>query len=318
MPPIQKTYSKHLQRGQVGQNARPSAPWDIDRGVAGVEIKPGQGVFYNPATNRYILPTSAATRKLVTHIVTFNSNSFNTDIAVPSTNNQSEVVFAIGAVMPLAVLGSFFVLAGETVEAGDAAIFNESTSKWIKYSPIGSAADLRKKAFEFYLDPGATAGDGEIVEVRIPTANYAFPALSSVDVTVKTTIAAADIKLLRATPIELVAAAGADTILQFVSALFVLTAGSEVLTESADNLAIEYDDGSAAAVTGSIETTGFIDAAADTITNAIPAGDVIDASADIVNKNLALFNTGDGEIAGNATDDAVLTVYTTYRVVSLA
>ncbi|MCK5133218.1 MAG: hypothetical protein KAR40_13835 [Candidatus Sabulitectum sp.] len=315
---LQKDYAKKLQIGQVGSNARPSAPWDIDRGVAGVELKPGDGVFYDAATNRYIKPTTADTRKLVTHIVTFNSNSFNTDIAVPSTNNTSEVVFAIGAVMPLAVLGSFFVLAGETVEAGDAAIFNESTGKWIKYSPIGSAADLRKKAFEFYLDPGATKGDGEIVEVRIPTLNYAFPALASVDVTAKVSMTALEIKALRATPIELVAAPGADTILQFVSALFILTAGTEVLTETADNMAIEYDDGNAAAVTGAIESTGFIDAAADAITNAIPAGDVIDASADIVNKNLVLLNTGDGEFAGNASDDAALDVYVTYRIVSLA
>ena len=315
---LQKDYAKHLQRGQVGSNARPSAPWDVDRGIAGVELKPGEGVYYDPTGNNWIKPVSAETRKLVTHIVSFNSNSFNTDIGSPSTNNISEIIFAIGAVMPLAVLGSFFVLAGETVETGDAAIFNETTGKWIKYSPIGSSADLRKKAFEFYLDPGATAGDGEIVEVRIPTANYAFPALSSVDITVKVAIPAADVKLLRATPYEIVPAPGAGKVLQFVSALLVLTAGTEVLTESADNLAIEYDDGSAAPVTGAIETTGFIDAAADAITNAIPAADVIDASADIVNKNLALFNTGDGEIAGNATDDAVLTVFTTYRVVDLA
>lgn len=319
MPNIQTTFSKHLQKGQVGEIARPSAPWDRDRGVAGVELKPGDGVYYDAVGNNWIKPVDAATRKLVTHVVSFDQNSFNTDIGSPTTNNLSEVVFAIGAVMPLIVFGSAFVLAGATVETGDAAIYNETTGKWIKYEPApGSAGDIRKKAFEFYLNPGETASDGDIVEVRVPTANYAFPAITSTDVTVKTSIAAAAIKTLRATPVEIVPAQGANTLVQFVSAMLVLTAGSEVLAETADNLAIEYDDGAAAPVTGAIEMTGFIDQAADTITNAVASVDAIDASADVVNKNLAILNTGDGEFTGNASDDAVLDVYVTYRVLSLA
>jgi hypothetical protein len=126
------------------------------------------------------------------------------------------------------------------------------------------------------------------------------------------------VKQLRATPYELVAAQGANTLIQFISAMFVLDYGSEVFTESDDNLVIEYDAGSAIPVTDAIECTGFIDQAADTIINAIPIADAIDALADVANKNLALFNDGDGEFGGNASDDSVLEVHVTYRVLDVS
>ena len=123
----------------------------------------------------------------------------------------------------------------------------------------------------------------------------------------------AEIKDLADTPVELVAAQGAGTVIEFVSAVFILDYGSNVLVESADNLVIEYDDGDAAAVSETIEMTGFIDQSADTITFAIAKKDPIDASADIVNKNLALVNTS-GDFTGNATNDTVIRVITSYRV----
>ena len=123
----------------------------------------------------------------------------------------------------------------------------------------------------------------------------------------------AEIKDLADTPVELVAAQGAGTVIEFVSAIFILDYGSNVLVESADNLVIEYDDGDAAAVSETIEMTGFIDQSADTITFAIAKKDPIDASADIVNKNLALVNTS-GDFTGNATNDTVIRVITSYRV----
>lgn len=316
---IQSDYAYHQQAGQVGDIARPIAPCNIDQGIAGVELKPGDGVYYVSGSN-WIKPVDAATRKLVTHIVGFNANSFNQVISSPTTNNNTEVIFAIGDIVKLLEFGSAWVLAGETVESQDAAIYNESTGKWIKYNPSApDASDLRKKAFTFYLPPGLTADDGELVEVRINTENYSFDSLGQIGAnTIKVSIPATEIKTLRATPKELVPAQGANVLIQFVSAMLILTAGSEVLTETADNLAIEYDDGAAAPVTGAIEATGFIDQAADTINNAIPVADAIDALADVVNKNIALVNTGDGEYGGNASDDAVLDVYITYKVLDLS
>jgi hypothetical protein len=91
-------------------------------------------------------------------------------------------------------------------------------------------------------------------------------------------------------------------------------AGTNALTESADNLAIEYDNGTGSAVTAAIETTAFIDQIADQVAVILPATIAVATAASTVNKNLALINTGDGEFGGNAANDATMTVKVAYRV----
>ncbi|HHT9137377.1 MAG TPA: hypothetical protein ACFYEK_09070 [Candidatus Wunengus sp. YC60] len=123
-----------------------------------------------------------------------------------------------------------------------------------------------------------------------------------------------NVKALRATPITLVAAQGTNKVIEFVSAVLELKAGTNVLTESADNLAIKYNNGSGAAVSQDIEATGFIDASANTITNARPKLDTIVALSASANKALVLHNTGDGEYGGNAAADATMVVKIAYRI----
>ena len=57
--------------------------------------------------------------------------------------------------------------------------------------------------------------------------------------TKKVTIPATEIKALRATPKTLVGAPGADKALELVAVYLRLVAGSEVLAETADNLAVK-------------------------------------------------------------------------------
>lgn len=122
----------------------------------------------------------------------------------------------------------------------------------------------------------------------------------------------ADIKALRATPKDLVAAPGAGYVIEFVSAVLILDYGSEVLTESVDNMIIQF--GSGTDLTATIESTSFIDAAADAVA-VINAADVATAAgASIANDEIELFNTGDGEFAGNASNDTTMTVKVTYWV----
>lgn len=128
------------------------------------------------------------------------------------------------------------------------------------------------------------------------------------------TLTNAEIKALAATQKTLVAAPGAGLVLEFISAILKLTAGTEVLSEAADNLAIRYTDGSGVIVSEAIENTGFIDQAADTYTNAIAKKDNIVAATGAENKALVLDNTGDAEIGGNASADATMTVKIAYRV----
>lgn len=129
---------------------------------------------------------------------------------------------------------------------------------------------------------------------------------------VEVAITNAEMLALRATPKTLVAAPGAGKVLEFVSAqlYFDYTAA---YTETADNMAVKYTDGSGAAVSQAIEATGFVDATADTITNALPKIDAIVAKSGSENKALVLHNTGDGEYGGGNASNAIR-VKVAYRV----
>jgi hypothetical protein len=165
--------------------------------------------------------------------------------------------------------------------------------------------------------PIGYTGRVEASDVRSGMTYYDSPGFSTYICYAEVTISNSEIKALAATQKTLVAAPGAGKCVEFVSALFKLNAGANVLSESADNLAIKYTDAAGVAVTGAIESTGFIDQAADTYTNAIPSADAIVAASACENKALVLDNTGDGEIAGNAANDATITVGVSYRIHSL-
>lgn len=124
-------------------------------------------------------------------------------------------------------------------------------------------------------------------------------------------LTSAEILALRATPKTLVAAPGAGLLLEFVSAVLLLDATATGYTETADNLAIRYTDGSGAIVSQAIETTGFIDQTADTMTTAEAKIDAIVAKSGCENKALVLHNTGDGEFA---TGTGTMRVKISYRV----
>jgi hypothetical protein len=127
------------------------------------------------------------------------------------------------------------------------------------------------------------------------------------------TVSAAELAAIRATPKTLVAAPGAGYVLQFLGAQLMLDYTAPGFTETADNLAIKFTDGSGLAVSDTIECTGFIDQTADTVTNAVPVKDRIAAKTASENKALVLHNTGDGEFAGSG--GSALRVNITYAVV---
>lgn len=118
---------------------------------------------------------------------------------------------------------------------------------------------------------------------------------------------------LRATPVTLVAAPGAGKVIEFISSILMFDR-TAVYTETADNMAIKYVDGSGTAISVAIESTGFVDAAADAIYFAQPiAGTILGVKTLFENVPLVLHNTGDGEFGGgNAANEVV--VQTNYRV----
>ena len=140
-------------------------------------------------------------------------------------------------------------------------------------------------------------------KLDVSTIQYAAVALTN-----------AEIKALRATPKTLVAAPGAGKVLEFVSAVIFHDYGSNALTETTDNMAIRFTDGSGTIVSQAIEATGFVDQTADTMTNVLPKIDAIAAKTACENQALVLHNTGDGEYGGNAAADTVWRAKVAYRV----
>lgn len=128
------------------------------------------------------------------------------------------------------------------------------------------------------------------------------------------TLTSAQVKALRATPATLVAAPAAGKVLEFIKLYLFLDYGSNAFTETADNLAVKYENGAGATVSEAIETTGFIDQTADTMITAGPAAQGALAKTACDGKALVLHNTGDGEIAGNAANDSVVRYKVVYRV----
>lgn len=130
------------------------------------------------------------------------------------------------------------------------------------------------------------------------------------------TLTNAQIKALRATPVEIVPAFGANKIIEFISGSLILIAGVNVLTESGCNFGLKYTDGSGVQVNETVEATGFIDQAVNTMTSIRKKLDAIVASSAAANKALVLHNVGGAEIAGNAGVDATLICNLSYRVIS--
>ena len=151
---------------------------------------------------------------------------------------------------------------------------------------------------------GAEIGAGAITSAKMDASLVRFT-----DVVVT----AAEVKALVATPIELVPAteAGAGFAIMPIAVSMFLTYGSEVFTETADQLLIEYSSG---ADLMTVESTGFIDQASDQNRYQAMAATLF---TPIENEAVNLGNDND-EIAGNASDDSTLTVRTYYRVVPVA
>ena len=133
----------------------------------------------------------------------------------------------------------------------------------------------------------------------------------------ETTITAAQIALLRATPITVVPAPGAGKMNVFHSAVILLDYVAPAFTETSDNLLFKYTDGSGTAVSEIVEMTSFIDLTADNMTFAVPDGGaatVIATKTQSENSVIVLHNNGDGEFGGSG--GSALRVKVWYSVVS--
>lgn len=115
----------------------------------------------------------------------------------------------------------------------------------------------------------------------------------------------AEMKALRATPKTLVAAPGAGKVLEFLGALFIYDYAA-VYTESSDDLAVKFTNGSGAVASTTLDSTGLLDAETDQLRTFKP---IVTDITPVANSPLVLHNTGDGELGGTGSPCRVKVAY---------
>ena len=272
-----------------------------DTSVTLAEIE-AAGFFAELATNSMVregdvLQVSANDGDRVYKIATVTSS----DITLAIEDDLFEV--SSGIIVPQSSTNSIGVATGE--------------SFFINGADINTGGTLTNVA---YLDQSNTFT--QVQKGVIPVANEDFAIKSYVDAAVNTVVQTAVVTLttseilnLRATPKILVAAQGANTFIRYLGATLRLVYGSSAYTESGDNLAVRFTDGSGVEVSETIETTGFIDQTVNTLTSSKPKLDAIVAQSASANAPLVLHNTGSAEFAAG---DGSMVVYIDYQVISVA
>jgi len=195
---------------------------------------------------------------------------------------------------------------------GDESIYLASDVGGITLKAAAGSIDIEPTG-EDAGDLGITVGDDMTVTVA---GDLTFAITGSTilpdDVLRKATVAvtANEADNLAASPKELVAAE-AGKMHEFVKVIVALDWGATAYTESEDNLAVRYHDGSGVIVSDVIEATGLADATEDTVCFAGPAPttSALVTEANSTNKALVLDNTGNGEWGNSGDSPLVVIIY---------
>ena len=162
----------------------------------------------------------------------------------------------------------------------------------------------------YEVDPDAAVTTSGAETYNVAEKAQRSGALITISGSTVVTLTASQINNSRGSPVALVAALGANTILEFVSAVITYDYTGAAFTVGADeDLIIEYADGTD--ISAGIETTGFLDQADDEVRyyiTAVAGGTDLEAS---INQGFQLFNTGTGETADGGT--STVDVRITYR-----
>lgn len=194
-------------------------------------------------------------------------------------------------------------IAADTVQAGDLAPDSVGSSE-LADNAVDAAA-LATDAVETAKIKDANVTTGKIADGAVTSDKVEEDLVQYVDVQLTN----AQMLALRAEPVDVVAAPGANKALVPERIVVVSDATAGAWTESADNIVLEYADGTDVLT---IETGGLIDQeGAVQVRHQAPAEAVATPIADSA---LRLLNSGDGEFGGgNAANTFSVRVY--FRVI---
>ncbi len=122
---IQDTYTTRQGIGYYGGIARPNTPTFFELGQVSDAVKPGYGVLFDDATEKWRLPDDASERLEVSGIVGFDS--------ALKPNDSGVIEFEANSTAKIAVMGHFYAKAGEALKYGDLVVFDQVDNDWVKY-----------------------------------------------------------------------------------------------------------------------------------------------------------------------------------------
>lgn len=137
--------------------------------------------------------------------------------------------------------------------------------------------------------------------------------------TATVTLTSAQIKALRATPIQIVAAPGSGILIMPISATFYFIYGGTNVFTNAQNIGVRWNNAgtTTAAFANSLGSTAVgASANAITISSNLSSNTAI-TTTDIINMPMVVINTGASEITGNAANDNTIRVYISYISITL-
>lgn len=133
------------------------------------------------------------------------------------------------------------------------------------------------------------------------------------------TLTNAQIKALHATPVEAIAAPGANKVLSILSCTAHLVYGGTTPFTAAVGQSIQlwYNNNTANSLTNDVLSNGMITSVASKFSNSLPASLANQSVGSIDNVNVAFYNPTATEITGNAANDTTVNWAITYSIDSL-
>ena len=133
-------------------------------------MKPGWGLIYDQAEEKWKEPTTDAEELGVQGVCSYDMRAIPTTLAAVPTNANSpqSVQFSDDALVRVCIEGVLFLRAGAAMEFGDALKFSRNDGKWDKIATPGTIAAIPRLSV---ICLSKKAKDGDLIHARITLAS---------------------------------------------------------------------------------------------------------------------------------------------------